>query len=290
LNDGSKNYGFAVFGISDKDYPINSDYNGIGISVRGKIIKFDDMKQFISGDIAPKIFGIAEIPEFIKFLNTSKTDFQRTRSNSKEFAKHFEPLREEYKTWLNEIGIKSTEITNNEDAIKIEQEIKKIIANIPEINQLFGMSFKRKTLVENNAGDITSSEIQGGEINFPIGEGTSLGQPGPLDPGIGDGIALSENEKGDKHASPITRSKKSGLRVNFTDEPGREDLSWIEGNIIFINSSHPSYKKVSKNNIARKLHNIFSIAIAIEKEMKSQEFLSEGENIINKILLSWGNL
>ena len=77
LSDGSHNYGFAIFGISDKEYPINIDNNGIALSVYGKIVKFDDMKQFIGGEVAPKIFSIAEIPNFFKFLNTSKTDFQK---------------------------------------------------------------------------------------------------------------------------------------------------------------------------------------------------------------------
>jgi len=289
LKNGKKRIGFGIFGLSNIDYPVDENSVGVGLSVFGKIIKFDLMNQFV-GDITSKIFAIIEIPPLIKFLNTSKTEFIRHRTTSKEFYKYYEPARAFFKEWLNEEGIKSTESIHAPDAIKLEREIKKLIGELPELNQLFGSSYKGPTNVQSKEGEVSGSEIQGVDYSFPDGIGTDNGGGGYLDPGTDEGVAFKPEKEGQLRASPISRTKRSGLRINFTDSADRNELSWVEGNIIYINSSHPSFLKVKKNNIARNLHNIFSIAIAVDKELKDRGIIEIQDVYINRIMAAWGKI
>lgn len=289
LKSGKTRIGFGIFGLSNIDYPVDENSVGIGISVYGKIIKFDLMNQFV-GDITSKIFGIIEIPPLTKFLNTSKTEFIRHRTTSKEYHKFYEPARNCFKEWLNEAGIRASESIHAPDAIRLEREIKKLIGELPELSQLFGSSYKSPTYVKNQEGEVSGNEIQGVDYSFPDGPGTDSGGEGYLDPGVDDGVAFEPEKEGQLKASPITRTKRSGLRINFTDTPDRAELSWIEGNIIFINSSHPSYLKVNKNNIARNLHNIFAIAISVDKELKERGIIEIQDSYINKLMIAWGKM
>ncbi len=289
LKTGKTRIGFGIFGLSNIDYPIDENSVGIGISVYGKIIKFDLMNQFV-GEITSKIFGIIEIPPLIKFLNTSKTEFIRHRTTSKEYHKYYEPARNCFKEWLSETGIRASESYHAPDAIRLEREIKKLIGELPELNQLFGSSYKSPTHIQNQEGEISGNETQGVDYSFPDGPGNNSDGEGYLDPGVDDGVAFEPEKEGQLKASPISRTKRCGLRINFTDMPDRVELSWVEGNIIFINSSHPSYIKIIKNNIARNLHNIFAISIAVDKELKERGIIEIQDSYINKIMIAWGKM
>jgi len=268
---------------------VGGDIAGIGISVYGKFIKFDFLGQF-PGEISPKIFGIAEIPPFVKFLNTSKTEFIRKRSTAKEYSKFLSPIREEFKSWLKEIGIKTIEAINTEDAIKLEREIKRIVEELPELSHFFGRSSKTKVLTKDLLGKLQSKLEEGAEETFPIGEGESNGENGLLDIGNGAGEALKEEKKGSERASPITRKRRSGIRISFADNPNRDDLAWLEDNVIVINSSHPCYLKTRSNNIAKKLHNLFAIAISLNRELQLREILIDDEFFIDRMMSVWGKI
>lgn len=289
IKSGKKRFGFGAFGLSSKEYPLDENSAGIGLSVYGKIVKFDFMNQYL-GEISPKIFGIAEIPPLVKFLNTSKTGFIRHRTTAKEFSRYYESIRYEFKEWLKEIGIKSVGTIGTEDAIKLEQELKKLVNELPELNQLFGLAAKRPSLVSNPKGEIDAEITEGAEITFPDGEGEDKGGEGILDPGASEGTALISSKNGGEKSTPISRKKRRGIRISFIDLPDRNELGWVEGNVVIINSAHPSYLKVNKNNLARKLHNIFSIAVSLDKELKEQEIIEISDSYINRLMSAWGKI
>jgi len=289
IKSGKKRVGFGIFGLSSDEYPLDKSSAGIGFCVYGKIIKFDLMNQFL-GDIAPKISGVVEVPPLIDFLNTSKTDFTRNRATAKKFSKLYEPIRSEFKNWLKEIGVKSVDTISTEDAVKLEQELKKLVKELPELNQLFGPSPKKTSLVENPKGEIDADFTEGVETTFPEGEGHYEGGEEILDPGISEGTALTPSKDGGEKSSPISRKKRSGIRISFADLPDRNELGWVEGNIVIINNGHPSYQKVHKNNLARKLHNIFSIAVSLDKELKEQEIIEIKDSYVNKLMSVWGKI
>ncbi len=283
---------------------MGEEAGGVGISVYGKLIQFDFFGQF-PGELGPKIFGIVEVPPFIKFLNTSKTTFIKSRGSLKNFNKFYDPIREQFKEWLKEIGIKPIEAINTEEAMRLEKVLKKIIVQIPEIGQLFGLKSKVNVIVNDPVGDVKAAMEEGIQKTFSDEEGQGkegdLGEEGKpngniekssgiTDIGDEQGSRLEENIKGQNRASPITRKRKAGVRVSFTDRPDRNELAWLERDIIIINSAHPSYRKIKRSNLSRKIHNLFAIAIALNREMQQQRILKENGFFVDEIMSKWGSI
>jgi len=289
LEAKKKRFGYGCFGIAQDEYPLGEETAGIGICVYGKVVKHDFFNQF-PGEISPRIIGMIEIPPFIKFMNTSKSDFIRRKATASEFRKYYEPARQEFKRWLSDIGVKPIETVNTEDAIKLEQEIKKLVSEIPELYQLFGSAAKKSAKVTDPAGDMTGAMAEGMEPTFPNGEGKRNGDGALPDTGDEPGQAFEEQQGGAERASPISRKRKAGVRIGFANDPERNELAWLDGNLVLINMGHPSYIKVKTNRHARKLHNVFSIAICLERELKEQGLLETEGPFVDKMMTAWGNL
>lgn len=317
-----KKYGYGILALSeDKDIEISYGA-GIGISVYGKIIQYDFFGQF-PGELSSRVFGILEVPPFIKFLNTSKTGFIKSRGSSLQFNRFYEPLREGFKAWLRQIGIRSIEAVDSEEAIKLEQEVKKLLLEIPEVNILFDLKSLTNVLAGDELGDIRASRRNG--ASKTSGEGKtrvekdsilSVEEPGDTgtssdrievdgsavgkiekniarrinDIGNGPGDSLVEDLKGVIRSNIKSRRKKAGFKISFANRVDRTDLAWIEKDIIIINSSHPSYTKIKRSGLGRKIHNLFSIAIALSREMQDQGIIKDKDLFIDEIMSKWGKI
>lgn len=280
-----KRFGYGILGIAESEYPVAPDLSGIILCTYGKVIKADMFNQF-PGKFGPQLFGIVEIPEFVKFLTTSKTDFIR-KGKHREFEKLYAPIREEFKEWLNRIGVESSEIISSDEAIEIERELKKIVEEIPELNDFFGFRMSKKVFKKNEKGMIPSSAQEGIDITFPVGEGEKGGDLGIVDVGEEPGQAIVKDEKGKDRATPISRKSRRGPKIAFDNRSDRTDLAWIEGNNVVINSGHPSHVKAQSNQRTRRLHNLFAVASAIQRFLGSE---SERPDLlfIDRMMAAWG--
>jgi len=279
-------FGYGIFGVSKSDYPVASDICGVLLCTHGKVIKADLFKQF-PGALGPRIFGIFEIPEFINFLTTAKTDFIR-KGRHKKFEGIYGPIRQVFKDWLKEIGIEPTEVAVTDEATMLEKELKKILEDVPELSNFFGFWARKNILSESLKGNIVSATQDGGGVTFPVGEGTKKIGEGFLDSGENNGKALREVKSGDKRAEPISRTSKRGPKISFAKAPDSMDLAWVEGNNIVINAAHSSYRKVSSNARVLRTHNLFAIATAILRFINS-EIDTPNFSFIDKFMKSWGD-
>jgi len=315
-----KRYGYGILALSEDKNTPKDDRAGIGISVYGKIIQHDFFGQF-PGELSSRVFGILEVPPFIKFLNTSKTGFIKSRGSSLQFNRFYEPLREGFKAWLGQIGIRSIEAVDSEEAIRLEQEVKKLLLEIPEVNNLFDLKSLTNVLVGDEVGDISANRRDG--ASKTSGEGGACAEKDEITPaedaggtgasqdrtegdgtaaekieknisgrmndmGNGPGDSLVEDLKGVIRSNIKSRRKKAGFKISFANRADRADLAWIEKDIIIINSSHPSYVKIKKSGPGRKIHNLFSIAIALSREMQEQGIIKDKELFIDEIMAKWG--
>ncbi len=282
----NKLFGYGIFGIADSEYPIAADICGVLLCTYGKVIKVDLFNQF-PGSLGPQIFGLVEIPEFINYLTTSKTDFMR-KGRFRQFEKLYDPIRQEFKAWLGRIGVKSVEIIESDEAIELEREIRKIVEDIPELSEFFGFRSRKNIFMKDEKGSIPATTQEGVEITFPIGEGEKGDALGALDIGEDEGLATYRNEQGKEKAKPISRKARRGPKISFVNASDRIELSWIEGNNVVINTGHPSYKKAQFNSRARRFHNLFSIASAVQKflarESEKPDFM-----FIDRMMAAWGN-
>lgn len=281
----NKRMGYGIFGLAPSEYPLGESLCGVLLCTRGKVIKADLFNQFPS-DIGPRILGLVEIPDFVHFLTSAKTDFIR-RLKYKEFEKLYGPIRQEFKTWLSELGIQSSEISASDEALKLERELKKLVDDIPELGEFFGFRGAKNILQQQSGGPIPAASQEGTEVTFPIGEGEAGGGEGLLDVGEGSGEALTEDQdEGNIPAKPIGRTGRRGPKVTFNEAPSRVDLAWIDGNNVVINSGHPAYIKVSSNATTKRLHCIFTIASAVQK------FLFSGQTqdlmFSDRMMAAWG--
>ena len=280
-----KRIGFGIIGLSTIDYPLSSDICGLVLCTRGKVIKADMFNQF-PGEFGPRILGVAEVPGFIDFLTSAKTDFMSGRK-SREFEKLYNPFRQEFKNWLKDLGVPIQDVVETNEALKLERELKRLLDDIPELGEFFGFRTK-KNILQRNTGGTTNAITQNGiEPTYPIGDGESGAGTGPVDIGNAEGEALEASEENAViKATPITRTARLGPKIGLLKADNRTELSWVEGNNIVINIAHPAYKKISSNSQARRLHCIYAIAFAIQK------FISESRtdylSFPDRMLKAWG--
>ena len=286
-----KKIGYGVFGLSNTEYPIGSEICGVLLCTHGKVIKGDFLNQF-PGGFSSKVFGVVEIPPLINFITTAKTDFIRKRGEYKNFESFYGPIREEFKTWLAELGIQQAENEYSSEARKLERELSKILDEVPELAEFFGFRTRKTLLQQSKEGLIDFNLQEGTEPSFPTTDEESEKGLSPVDIGEQPGEAVVQSqEKGITKAKPISRTGKKGPKVSFNPVSDRAEIAWIDGNNVIINSGHPSYLKASNNHQTRRLYNIFAIANAV------QRFLNEGEResppdltFIDRMMTAWGKL
>jgi hypothetical protein len=254
------------------------------LCTRGKVIKPDLFNQF-PGSFAPRIVGVVEIPGFVDFLTTAKTDFLRGRKY-REFESLYGPVREEFKSWLGELGVQPVEIAGTDEAAQLEREIRKVLEDIPELGDFFGFRTRKTVLQQTVTGTTPASVHEGIEFTLPSGEGERGEGPGLVDVGDEPGKALVENpEGGTEKATPITRTARRGPRISFASAPGRDDLAWVDGNSVIINTGHPAYAKVRSNNIARRQHSLFAIGAAIQRFLVGE---NGDQMFVDRLMSAWG--
>ena len=282
-----KKFGYGIMGISKSEYPLGADSCGILLCTLGKVIKSDLFNQFPSS-LGPRLFGVVEVPDFVKYLTTAKTDFIHNRGTRREFESLYNPIRQEFKAWLKYIGVETAEVVGTNEAIKLEKELKKLIDDIPELNDFFGFRTRKSIFASKKEGPATTEIFNGTEGTFPFGSGTKGGIVGPVDIGEQPGQALIENkEKGKVKASPISRTARRGPKIAFSEAFNKLELAWIDGNNIVINSGHPAYVKSNSNVASRKIHNLFAIASAIQKFINSHGEKSD-QMFIDRMMSAWG--
>jgi len=283
---GGKRIGYGVLGLAASEYPIAPDVCGVLLCTHGKVIKGELFNQF-PGPLGPRILGVVEIPEFVHFLTTSKTDFFR-RSKHADFERLYAPIRGEFKAWLGDLGVKTTEIAGTDEAAKLERELGKLLDDVPELAEFFGFR-TRKDVLRPSIGGTTVADIHDGiQTTFPSGEGEAGVGPGPVDIGEEPGEALVEDkERGRQPAEPISRTAKRGPRISFADQRDRLELAWVEGNNVVVNSGHPSYIRVRSDATARTLHSLFAVASAIQRFMASEP---ESQTLMfaDRMMAAWG--
>ena len=278
--------GFGVLGLAESDYPLGEDIGGVLLCTHGKVIKADLFSQF-PANYGPRIFGVVEMPGFIDFITTSKTDFNRGKGRNRAFERLYGPLRQEFREWLAGLGIQQAASENTGEAARLERELRQIAEAIPELSDFFGFRNRTTVLQPTDSGDTPAEPHEGVEVTFPEGEGDGTTGPGPLGPGDEPGTALVENEEGRQRANPITRRARRGPRIAFDSRTDRGELAWVDGNTIFINTGHPAYKRADTNGTARRIHCIFAIAGAIQKFAAGPEGVPD-LTFVDRMLAAWG--
>jgi hypothetical protein len=196
-------------------------------------------------------------------------------------------LRDIFVKWLKKIGIDKGEETKEEESREIEREISKIISSLPAIPELMRKQALRKIHRPSLQGETPISGVAGGPT-FPNGGGEKGGKkgiPGPYQEGNGE--AYKPDKDGKKRGTKISRKSKGGIKIAFRNVPEKEEMGWVDSDLVCINSGHPGYKKTSSNKRSRLLFNLISVAIALQRYL---EFDDKGIDLsfVDKFMYAWG--
>lgn len=264
---GAKRIGFGIFGLAKEEYPLGPERVGVLLCTYGKIIRAESFSAF-PGKFGPRIVGLVEITELVRFLTTSKTDFNKGKSGTyRRFLGLVEPIKVEYLGWLAELGVLGQDSRESGEAIQLERELRKLLEYFPELSDFFGTRNRAAVLSESPSGLVEASAVEGSDVTYPVGDGDTFNTLGPSDVGDEPGQSLEVVQDGVDalKAAPISRSAKRGPRVSFVEQTEREELGWVDGNTILVNLGHPAYVRFATNNAARHLYHLAAISVALQR-------------------------
>jgi hypothetical protein len=284
-----KKIGFGIVGLAGTEYPIGTDRCGVMLCTFGKVIRADLFGLF-PGRLGPRIVGVVEVRDLIGFLTTSKTDFNRGRGSTyRRFCRLYEPIKQEFSAWLAEFGITPREETPSQQVLKLEKELKRLVQELPELSEFFGMRLRKEILVPNEDGTVCVTASDGIQETYPVGDGRSGASDGAVDSGEIDGLSWSQDVGSPQMpAKPISRSSRLGPRVTLYDAAERVEVAWVESDCVVINVGHPAYKTLTTNSSARHLYHIFAIGVALQRFFAMTDQPPD-LGFIDRLLTAWAS-
>lgn len=287
-----KPYGLAHFELFPSTLP--ESRQGIGIATFGKIIKRDFLKQHFPG--MDRVTGIIEVPELVECLTTNKTDFRKDGTAGNKYYRFNRAAQQEFRRWLEELQIiEHTEIKSDREVRRLQRVVNTIIEQIPDLQQFYGARSERDVLVKDSAGGEYGSQTEpralseGGREGKEVRERVEVIEKALAEESHGEDIGKSGvmlGEGVDVSASRSMRSSKFGPVIKYVAVQERDDISWMEGDVVLINMAHPAYRKAAEKKVVE-YHNLFAVAIAMLREVPTA---SEKLEVLEKFISRWGKM
>ena len=291
LYSGKSRRPFALARFERHSEPLPENLQGIAISTFGKIIKRDYLRQYFKE--MSRITGIIEVPELVECLTTSKCDFRREGSAGRRYYRFNKVAQREFKRWLEEQHlVEQTEATTDRDVKRLERVVTRIVSEMPDLQHFYGFRSERATLVQDPGGETYGALPQAlpriKEEESKIAEEATPSAHDlvktALEQAARDGRALEPGQE--LLATQRMRSAKFGPTLRYVDAPDRVDISWMEGDMVLINTAHPTYRKAAEKKVVE-YHNLFATALAMLREVPTSQ---EKLELLEKFMMGWGRL
>jgi len=282
---GNRLLGHGVFGLAAEEYPLGADTTGVLLCTHGKVIKTDMFSQF-PASLGPRLFGLVEVPDLVKFLTTSKTDFNR-RGRYREFERLYAPIRDRFKAWLQDTGVEPITLVGTREARRLEREIRRMVEDVPELAEFFGFRVRKRVPARGGGASDRPRGQNGGQETLTAAQGTreagTASVEAPEKPGLAPMGAEEEVAPAGTRGPTVRRAPK----IAFAEVPDRVDLAWVEGNTVVLNTGHPSYTRAHANAMARRLQNMLSIGSAIQRFLGTDGGTPD-MMFVDRVLGAWG--
>jgi len=82
------------------------------------------------------------------------------------------------------------------------------------------------------------------------------------------------------------RVSRFGPVIKHIAAPGRDDISWMDGDTVFINTAHSTYQKSVQKKVVE-YHILFAAALAMLREVPTA---TEKLELLEKFMSRWGKL
>jgi hypothetical protein len=267
---------------------------GLAISTFGKVIKRGWEWLGISPRNPAMITGIVEVPELAQCLTTNKSDFMRDPVSLQKYYKYRKAIQDVVLDVLEGLGERQeSELKPDRSLKRLQKEIVGVVAEIlpdfPELAPLFGRRAGLK-----GAGVLLDSEgnllTDGGESRKPEQkEGEKSGgpekQPGSLPEGSVDRNSMGDGQIPDRAGERETiRRRRPGLMIGFDDETGGDEIAWLRGSTIYINSMHPAYRRIRGTGAAN-IYVTFAVAVTLSTHVRDNR---DPLDLLQVFLATWG--
>jgi len=278
-----KPYGYALFELHPDEMP--EDSQGIAVSTFGKVIKRDYLKQYFPN--MNRVTGIIEVPELVECLTTNKCDFRREGTAGNKYYRFGKLAQREFRKWLEELQlVEKKEIKSDRDAQRLQRVINRIVGDIPDLQKFYGFRTNRESLVKEDNGEYTGSfpEILSGEEETEQEQSDEDVVKDAIDKAVKRIQGLEAGEE--RAAEKKVRSTRFGPKIQYADEPHRDDISWMDGETVLINTAHPTFKKAISKKVVE-YHNLFAVATAMLRDIPTA---TEKIQLLELFMSRWGKV
>ncbi len=278
-----KPYAFARFELHPDELP--EEMQGIAVSTFGKIIKRDYLKQYFPN--MNRVSGIIEVPELVEALTTNKCDFRKEGTAGNKYYRFSKLAQQEFRKWLEELQlIERKEIKHDRDAQKLQRVINRILGDIPDLQKFYGFRTNRDSLVKEDDGEYTGTQPEkiSGEQETEKQQSNDDIIKEAIDKAVKRIQGLDPGE--DTAADTKVRSTRFGPKIQYTDEPNRDDISWMNGDVVLINTAHPTFQKAVSKKVVE-YHNLFAVATAMLRDIPTA---TEKLQLLEEFMSRWGKV
>lgn len=267
--------------VEESDSSQKTNFEGLGISTYGKVIKSG--WEWIG--IGPKenflIQGIVEIPALSEILTTNKMDFLRDTTSLKKYYRYRKAIQEVIYPILREFGQETGPKDQKKQFLTlskaIERALRYVLGDFPELIPLLGL---RKTKIK-GPSFVSEKELPLVAISQEK-EKSEQNEEKTKEKG------LPSSEKPSKTILSNAKKKQGkqgpALSIGFEERGEKEALARMVENKIWINSLHPAYLKAQKEGFEQ-YHILFSVGWVLSNFLEDNR---SPQTFINNFLASWG--
>ncbi len=243
-----------LFLISDQELDI--DFQNIVYVVHGKRIETEklDTSVSIKGDFGKKISCYANVEYMTKYVIKSKEGFEKHRYVSLVKNK----IHNRFWDFVKEQGLymdKTKNISKNVELNKLIDKLNIALQSnkFKDLNPFLALN-KRKTIISDDTGNVSISEIDGSQSASANGHNVNNGNNTTIGDDSGKGVVL--NDEGDR-SGDIKYRKARGINISEIEHDEiekRESYVSEEHKAVIINTGHPFYKKNIDGTLIAEFH------------------------------------
>ena len=282
---GRKSVGLGVIGVVDGDDNRLGMPYGILLCTYGKVVK-SELFGLPTGLLGNNLFGIYEIPELSDYLTTNKADLRDKRGRGRPLGKILDLVKDQLRGYLEAQGVTLSDRKRGALSARIERELRSIVDQLPELRDFGTNRLREPALKEDELGDIKAS-LAAGNTDPADSDGESGSTSGSGDGATPNEPAYDASKAGSTQTRPRRSRRPRGPQIAFEDSPTRPEISWVDGEVITINSGHSAYSNRISGDPARLTYCMFAIAVAIEKAGLADP--ADGSSYVDTFLSAWGN-
>ncbi len=312
IQTGKRGKPIGIGYLSKSDEALPEEKRGIAISTYGKVIK----RGWDWTGIAPRnptqISGVIEMPHLSEILTLNKADFLKDAASLKKYYRYRKAIQDAVEPILRQLDEISEAHERSEKNLRpLEKEIELVLSNLemdfPELSPLLvrprRSAIPTGSLLDPNVTPISSffdgfepvagpASPGGREEGAPMMD-DRLGEarPGEYRPveNLQFGLSPENVQSGDPAVAAETRPeahvRMPDIMIGFEDNSDREEIAWMVDNTVWINRSHPAYRRVMDTE-AETYHIVLAVCWVLSRHLQDER---SPQMFINRFLSNWGS-